>query len=316
MFKFNCMRTMICCFALSIAVAGCGKGDGKKESTQVAAKVNGTEISMHQINQAIKATPNVNAENVNTIRGQILEKLIDQQIIVAKADADKLDRSPDVMMAIESAKKDILARAYLQKIVANSVVVSDQEVKKYYQDHPGLFSKRRIYNLQDIGIDKSQNVSVDSITQEIAGQKSMQDIANELKSKEIKFSGGSYSRPAEQIPLEILPELQSRNEGEVVILEVGNAIHIIKILRAQDAPIELAPATPFIKNYFINTRGKKLIDEKMALFRKEAKVEYVGDFANQKTAAKTTDVPVNDAKPNENKQSDKSAIEAGVAGLK
>ena len=42
---------------------------------------------------------------------------------------DNLDRSPEVMGAIEAAKKDILAKAYLQKMVSNSTAYSTHHDK-------------------------------------------------------------------------------------------------------------------------------------------------------------------------------------------
>ena len=40
-------------FSVVVALASCGKADLKKVSSQIAAKVNGDEISVHQINSAI-----------------------------------------------------------------------------------------------------------------------------------------------------------------------------------------------------------------------------------------------------------------------
>ncbi len=308
--KFKLGNIAVVLFLLSLAA--CGKGESNKTSTQVAAKVNSDEISMHQINQVIKNTKDVTAENAPVVRQQILEKLIDQQIIVEKAVKDSLDRTPDVMMAIESAKKDILARAYLQKLVADKVKISDSEVKEYYDTHPELFSKRRIYNLQDIGVEKNDEAN-SVIAAAIEQNKSMQEIVDLLKSKEIKYSAGAYTRPAEQIPLEILPNLQKANDGEMLSVTIANSLHAIKIIKTQDAPIDLAAATPFIKNYFVNTRGKQFIEDEMKKFRSEAKVEYFGAFSKSAANTPASAAETVSDKPKSNK---KSEMDEGIAGLK
>jgi len=308
--------TFVLSAILMLILVGCGKGDNNTKATQVAASVNGTEISMHQINQVMKSAKNVTAENAPKVRQEILEKLIDQQIILDKADKDNLDRTPEVVMAIEAAKKDIISRAYLQKMVASSVKVTDQEIKKYYDEHPGLFAKRRIYNLQDIGMENNPGL-LEFLKGDAIKQKSMQEIAETLKSKGVKFSGGSYNRPAEQIPLDILPKLQDAKDGEAIVVEVGNAIHVIRIVKTQAAPIDVSAATPFIKNYFINTRGKQFVEDELKKLRKEAKVEYMGDFASQAASVPNSSpaTPV-EVPAKEVKSVNKSAIEAGVAGLK
>ena len=45
-----CLSVLI---ALVVALSSCGKADVKKGSGQIVAKVNGDEISVHQINHAI-----------------------------------------------------------------------------------------------------------------------------------------------------------------------------------------------------------------------------------------------------------------------
>ncbi len=329
MCKSFCAVYTLSVVLIAVALTACGKGEDKKISTQTVAKVDGTEITMHEVNLLLKGVPNVTADNAPAIRKQVLDKLIDQQILVEKANKESLDRTPDVIMAMEAAKKEVLANAYLQKMIATSSKTSDTEVKNYFKEHPALFSKRRIYTFEDIGLERNDAVLA-TLKEDVAKQKSLPEIANWLKDNSIKYASGSYTRPAEQIPLTMLPKLQEAIEGDTVIIEAGNSVHLIHIVKAQESPIDLVAATPFIKSFFAHTRGKEVVDEKMKQFRKEAKVEYVGEFAlannapannspapsvpvaaatNTKAEAKATD-------PKENKASIDLSVEKGVAGLK
>jgi len=315
MFKKQLLTTgMILNCMLAIALlSGCNKSDVEKP-TQVAAKVDGKEISVHQINQVLKSAKNVSPENAPKVKQEILEKLIDQQIILARAEKENLDRTPEVVLAIEAARRDIIARAYLQKLVSDSVKITDQDVKTYYDEHPGLFAKRRIYNLQDIALEAGVDVSA-FLNDEFVKQKSMQEIAESLKAKGIKFSGGSYARPAEQIPLDVLPKLQDVKDGETKVLPIGSSLHVIHLTKSQPAPIDMATASPFIKNYFMNIRGKKVEEEQVARFRKEAKVVYTGEFVAPETST-TREAPNDSVRQSDSKAAVDPAIEQGVAGLK
>lgn len=306
-------------------LAACGKGSEKSASSQIAAKVNGVEITTHQIDAVMKGAQNVTAENVAEFRKKALDKLIDQQLVIDKASKESLDRTPDVILEIEAAKKEILARAYLKKMLANSSEMNDSEFKKYYDEHTELFSKRRIYNLQDISAQNSGQ-TLDLLKENVAAQKSMMDIAESLKAKGIKFSSGSFTRPAEQLPLDILPKMQLLKDGDMFVWQSGDIAHAIKLTRIEESPVGLSEATPMIKNYFINTRGKQMVEDKIKKFRQEAKVEYLGAFASQQAtnSADTSQVKpsvADEAKPatliDVQKKSEKdSTIEAGVAGLK
>src|SRR4051812_10343150 len=89
------------CAAAAAALTGCGQsqatqgaGDGARASGTLAAKVNGTPISLQQIAGAPGANP-----------AQALEKVIDRELLVQKALQAKLDRDPQVVQLIENSRR-------------------------------------------------------------------------------------------------------------------------------------------------------------------------------------------------------------------
>jgi EpsD family peptidyl-prolyl cis-trans isomerase len=140
--------------ALTVALlAGCG---GKREpsgASQTAAKVNKDEVTVHQINHVLQQQRNLRTEQAEVAGKQILERLIDQQLALQRADDMKLDRDPRVVQQLEAARRDIIARAYMEKVGEAAVKPTPEEVQKYYQDKPALFSERRIYNIHEVAIE-------------------------------------------------------------------------------------------------------------------------------------------------------------------
>ena len=55
-------------FSVAVALASCGKADVKKVSSQVAAKLNGEEIAVHQINSVIARSNNVAPDQAKQTR--------------------------------------------------------------------------------------------------------------------------------------------------------------------------------------------------------------------------------------------------------
>ena len=147
--------------SLALGLAGCGSKETEKPASQVAAKVNSGEISVHQLNYILSRTgANTGTpEAAPKIRREVLDRLVDQELAVEQAVEKKLDRSPEVLMAIENSRREILARAYIEQITAATPKPTADEAKTYYAEHPQLFAERRIYNIQEIVLPATAGVT-------------------------------------------------------------------------------------------------------------------------------------------------------------
>jgi EpsD family peptidyl-prolyl cis-trans isomerase len=306
--------------SLILGLAACGGKDEKKTATQVAAKVNSEEISVHQINFVLSRTPgagNVTPEQAPKVRREILNKLVDQQLAVEQALAKKLDRSPDVVMAIEAARREILARAYLEQFNAGQAKPTNDEAKAYFAEHPQLFAERRIYNIQEIVIPAVGN-NAPALREMVAQGKPMDEIATWLKGKGVQFTGASATRAAEQIPLELLPKVHTLKDGQGMFLENGPSATVMRVVASQSAPVGEAAALPRIAQFLGNQRAAKAAEGELKDLKAKAKITYMGEFADgamANPAAPAAAAPA-PAAPADKNAADKSAIEKGVAGLK
>ncbi len=298
---------------LIVGLSACGAKDDKKPATQIAAKVNSEEISVHQINFVLSRSgiTGITPEQAPKLRREILEKLIDQQLAVEQAVEKKLDRSPDVLMALEAARREILARAYAEQLSSTLSKPTADEIKKYYAEHPPLFAERRIYNVQEIVLPASPAV-VAPLREMLSAGKSTDEIARWLREKDIKFAAGNVARPAEQIPLELLPKMNALKEGQGLIVENAQNITLIRMLASQPAPVTEATATPRIQQFLGNQRAAEAVIQDLKQIKSKAKITYQGEFASADggpAAVAPAPAPAADAAKT-------TAIEKGVAGLK
>lgn len=263
--------------ATAVLLAGCGdKKD--KAATQTAAKVNGDEITVHQINFVLQQQRGLKPEQADAASKQILQRLVDQQLALQKADELKLDRDPKVVQQLEAAKREILARAYLEKVGEGAAKPSAEEVQKYYDANPALFSQRRIYSLQEIGIEAKPE-QVQTLRDKLTASKNIGEFVEYLKANDFKFAGNQAVRSAEQLPLQSLGALSKLQDGQALLNQGPNGVQVVVLAGSRSQPVTIDQARPAIEQFLLNDRKRKLLETDIKGLRDKAKIEYLGKFA-------------------------------------
>jgi EpsD family peptidyl-prolyl cis-trans isomerase len=310
----NKLKTISALVLSSLVLGACGeRPPEKKAATQVAAKVNGGEISVHQINFVLQRTPNIPAAKAEAAKRQVLDSLIDQELAVQQALEAKLERTPNVMQAIENARREILARAFIEQKVSKEAKPAAEEVRKFYAEHPELFANRKIYRLEEIAFAASPEVMA-GVKEQLGGGKSVADVVKGLKAKGIEVAGGVSVKAAEQLALELLPRLAQAKDGQVQLIENQGRAAIIVVLATKSDPMDEAKAQPFIENFISNKQKSEAARSAMKELREKAKIEYVGEFAG--TAPALAAAPAAAAPQKAAATPTEAAVTKGIAGLK
>jgi EpsD family peptidyl-prolyl cis-trans isomerase len=263
--------------AAAVFVTGCGEKKDKAAS-QTAAKVNKDEITVHQINFVLQQQRGLRPEQADAASKQILDRLIDQQLALQKADDQKIDRDPRVVQQLEAARREIVARAYLEKLGESAPKPTPEEVKKYYEEKPALFRDRRVYSIQEIAIEAKPE-QVQLLRDTLGASKDINAFVEFLKAKEFKFSGNQAVRAAEQLPLNSLDAFAKMKDGQAMVVPAPNGVQVVVLAGSRSQPVGEEQAKPAIEQYLLNERKRKLVEDDLKAMRAAAKIEYVGKFA-------------------------------------
>jgi EpsD family peptidyl-prolyl cis-trans isomerase len=306
-------RALLLAPAVAVMIAACGKEDGTKTATQVAAKVNREEITVHQLNNAMAQFRNLNPEQQKAATRQVLERMIDQELLVQKAIEKKLDREPRVMQSIEASRRQILSQAYVEQLSAQVQRPSADEIRKFYGERPELFAERKIYRLQELAIPARAEITAQLLEEQVRKAKSLNDVVAWLKSLNVPFNASLTVKGAEQLPLEVVPRLAQLQVGQVMLMPAQQGYLLVQVAATEKQPLDEKQAQPFIEQFLMNQKRLELARGELKSLRDTAKIEYIGDFA--------ADAPAKAAKGAKAEQpapaaAEKSAIDKGVAGLR
>ena len=276
--------TVVAAVSTAFLLAGCGDKKKDKLASQTAVKVNKEEITVHQINFVLQQQRGLKPEQADAASKQILERLIDQELAIQKAEELKLDRDPRVMQQLEAAKREIVARAYLDKAGEAASKPTAQEIAKYYEANPALFKERRIYSLQEIAIEAKPE-QVPQLRTQLANAKSINDFVEYLKANDFRFSANQAVRAAEQLPLASLGTFAAMKDGQTILSPAPTGAQVIVLAGSRAQPVTIEQATPAIEQFLLNERKREILAKDMKAMREAAKIEYVGKFAEGAAAA-------------------------------
>jgi EpsD family peptidyl-prolyl cis-trans isomerase len=275
---------------LSIALVGasvltaCG-GRGGAADSQVAAKVNKGEISIHQIQTIVqRQPPQVADDRTEQAAARVLEVLIDQELAAQAARDQGLDREPRVVQSIEAARRELLAHAYQDRVAADTLVPSSDEIDRYYEAHPALFAQRRLYLLQETAVEATPEQL--GKLQEIVGRiRSTDELLQILRDAKLRHQVRLFAQAAEDLPLTLLEPLSKLEVGQSWLYAQAGGGRIFTVVHAHPAPIDRRMASNAIGAYLVTERKRQRVAQAMKNLRDSAKIEYVGSFAQTRPPA-------------------------------
>ena len=276
--------SLLAAVAAAAVLAACGGDKGGEKASQTAAKVNKEEITVHQINFVLQRQPGLKPEQAEAASRQVLERLIDQELAVQKAQEQKLDRDPRVVQQIEAAKREIIARAYVERVGESVAKPSKEEIAKYYADKPALFKERRIYSLQELQIEAKPE-QFEAVRAKLSASKSLNEFIEFLKAGEFRFNGNQAVRAAEQLPLANLDAIAKLKDGDSVLSANPNGLTVLFLVGSRSQPVTEEQARPAIEAFLLNQRKTEVVQKDLKALREGSKIEYVGKFAQPAPAA-------------------------------
>ncbi|PTQ80221.1 EpsD family peptidyl-prolyl cis-trans isomerase [Nitrosomonas ureae] len=307
-------------FITALTLTACDKEPNTKKSGQSIVSVNGSEITMLQLNDEIRRS-NIRADQYESAREQLLESLIARQLIVDEAIRNKLDRTPEVMQARERANAQVIAQAYLQGIISKIAKPSKAEIEDYFQKNPELFAQRKQFDLTTVRI-ATREVS-EELKRVIDTAKSIEEVVTWLDKNNIQYFRSLATRSSADLPLQLVSTLREKSKDTIFIINEQEKSILISVNAIKDNSVSETAAAPQIERFLINQKYKEATDAEIARLRTSAKIEYLNAKAPEPTNIEKSESQLFRISPENLSNIDnpsgtvsEGVIERGISGLK
>jgi len=290
----SCLRAAVVSAISLICLSACHGGDQK--SGQTLVRVNGDEITVHQLNDELgqAATADKSPAAQDAQRKQLLDALIDRQLLVGAAVHEKLDRDPNVVQAIERAKSQILAQAYLQSRIEGVDKPTKSDADAYFRDHPEFFAQRKLYEVKQVIID-AKDFTPD-LSAAIDGAKSMDDVIAWLDTHKVESTKSESIRPSADLPPQILSKIQGHTETQLFVLNEGGKSLLVSTTYLKDNPVTLQMAEPEIMRFLANKKNQEAGEAELKRLHSLAKLEYMNQSDDKAKETADSGKPLTEVK--------------------
>jgi EpsD family peptidyl-prolyl cis-trans isomerase len=268
------MKRFFTFLILGSALAGCHPSP----EGEVVAVVNGDEITRPELNAALSQVPA--GTDAKLARNTILDRLINERLMVQAAKASGLDKSQDYVLKQHAAENLILASMFVKQTTDSINQSHVDNIDDYIAANPSRFAQRVLMNVDQLKV--ARQAVTDAWLKDAA---SLDQIGQVLAAHNVPFERGrsrldSFTlEPADYRQIAAIPDGKP-----FAVVQNGILVFTAKISE-QSAPMSHDDAQKGARALLQRKTGSEGLASRLKLLRSAAKIEYQPGFAAPGTPA-------------------------------
>jgi peptidyl-prolyl cis-trans isomerase C len=261
--------SLVACFTI---LAGC-----EKEATgQVAAVVNGEEITLQEINAELEAMSPPEGVDKNLLQQTALQRIIERRLLAQEARKDGLDQSPEFLIRRRQMEDGLLVQL-LSRNAARAADVPDQgKITSFVDSNPALFADRTVYTLDRIQFPMPADMEQ---LKAFEDDHSMDAVAARLRELGIEFTRGPGRMDSAQLGQERMNEILSLPRTEPFIFPERGLVTAAVITGESKQPISGEQAQAIAVQSMRNRGLMDALQQRLKTARTNAEIKYQEGFA-------------------------------------
>ena len=255
----------------------------KKESTNAIAYIGKEALTTTDLFSLI--SPASLASMPVSQRKALINTWISGEVLYKEALKEGIDKDPKVASDINKTKKQIITNAYVEKFLSANSMVSDSEVKAYYEKHKNDYrTKLKVAHILLTDKDKAN-----SVLKLLHSGKTFSSLARKFSEDTITAKKGGVFGTFVRGDLANIPSFEDaaynlKKVGDISgIVETPYGYHIIKLLARKRLakPVKYEDVAYKIKSMLQYEKQKSILDKKIAELKQQMGVKINMDNLNK-----------------------------------
>lgn len=196
------------------------------------ATINGTSLTEDQYKEALSQLgPQADMVKGNPeIRKQFLDHIIESTLLATEAKNQKIDRSERFDSMVETAKRDILAKLYLEKYISENT--TDAKLKEYFEKNKAKFLEKEVKAAHILFPEKDKALA-EKVLKEVLAKNNFDELVKKYATEKNGSKGGdlNWFKQGRMVP-EFEKAAFGTEKGKVYnqLIKTQFGYHVLKVV--------------------------------------------------------------------------------------
>lgn len=272
--------TVVVGVSAALALSGCDKikqlaGGGGAPKGQVAATVNGEEITTLELRAELGNFSSRDPAVMKAAQQQALQRIIMRKLLAQKAREDKLDKTPDYALQVKRGEEGLLGQLYQRKLLSKAIQPTKAQAEAYVSSHPDQFANRRVLIVDQV-VAAPNKIAPDRLRP----LKTLGEVKALLDSEGVVYQENTATLDTMSANPQLLAGISKLPPGEIFVVPQGNAIVFNQINGSRAMAFRGDMATNYAMNILRQQKAQEVVGKQIQDMRKaaESKIVYNASF--------------------------------------
>lgn len=266
------MAAVVAVAAWSAACERRPVGRQEEDPGPVVARINGRRLYRRVFDTYLP--PDYQRVLTREEKREYFDRWVNTELLYEEAERRDLGPTPDIVARAEQLKKDLVADRFVQRVLAERAVVTDDEVRRYYDAHIDEYTKE--YRVSHIVVGTREDARK---VLDLLKKRTFSWVARRYSLDRHTGIGGDlgFLSKGNMVP-EFEPVVFGMQVGEISgIIESEFGYHIIKLTAVRDMrdPIDYEEAAQEISRKLLLAKRQAVYDSLVTALRRRADIEVL-----------------------------------------